>query len=138
MHLPPKRFDDPDHPTYDNIRHYRWFGKLGTRRAKLQWLAVGYNYIREKMPQQKAADEVNVDSRELRDYVAFRDGVSRGASANEQQAMNEAYHLYCNELGKISIRKAIALQAPLWGLNPRHVQELWEVDPTFYPTDYKI
>ncbi len=88
------------------------------------------------MSQRDAAAQFGVDERELRDYAAFIEGISRAVDVTEIHILNAAYQAYCEHHGMRHINSFIEDTAPLYGVNPRHVTERWEVDANFYPTHY--
>lgn len=147
--LPPKRFQSTEDPKYDPIRHRPWFEKLRTRRKKLHLLRCALHDMSNEaigLTQKEAAFHWGVDERELRDYEDFIDGSSKLASREwkypgfgriAQHALDSAYTAYCEHNAIRHIRSFIEDAAPLYGLNPRHVTELWETDPTFWPTGYQ-
>jgi hypothetical protein len=83
-----------------------------------------------------------VDERELRDYIDFRDGVSHLAThpaekvARAQTVLDEAYIIYCQSSEPFA--RCIKSAALAHGKPdvPRFFNEMWEVDPFFYPTGY--
>jgi hypothetical protein len=140
--LPPKRFQNPADPVYDPIRHKPWFGKLLKRRAKLPLLEQALLAWMVGGSQKQAAEEFGLDERELRDY---RNWIERAqlvpicASKKTFQHILEAAHAtYQNTGGSRHLRTYIEVHASRWGLTPRHVTELWEVDPTFFPLGYNL
>lgn len=138
MQLPPKRFDNPNDSRFDPIRHKPWFGKLMRRRAKLDRLRFAYSMWKVlKNPQNIAAKEAGVDSRELRDYSAFFNQTPRTITKDEQAILDNAYNIYCLRNGDDSFVACIQDAASLWGVKARRVQELWDVARHFYPTVYQ-
>jgi hypothetical protein len=142
--LPPKRFQDPADPVYDPIRHKPWFGKLLKRRAKLPLLEQALKRLGD-CSQKQAAEEFGLDERELRDYLHWAEGVVEGIpmvapciGRKYQAVLDDANSMYQHNNGYAHIRFYIELWAPLWGMKPRHVTELWEVDPTFLPLGYNL
>jgi hypothetical protein len=139
--LPPKRFQRPDHPKYDPIRPFPWFARLEERRAKIGHLALAYHEWKvEGKMQLEAATNWGVDERELRDFGAFVEGrklVTPDVGRNFQAILDDAYGHYLAANGKYHIRHFIETIAPFFGIKGRHVVEMWEADPAFYPTGYK-
>lgn len=145
--LPPKRFEDDQDPKFDSIRYLDWFGRLAKRREKLPLLKQAYSAWTCCPPdssQDSIADAWGVDARELRDYADFVQGESRAGQkfkgserAAVQMVLDRAYAHYCALGGSRSIQWHIDLEAPYWGMNPREIKELWEVDPCFWPTNYR-
>lgn len=81
---------------------------------------------------------MGVDSRELRDYARFVEGKERpGKELKHFHAITTAYERYCLDEAKRNFRHYLEQEAPLWGLIPRQLVELWEVDPKFYPKGYE-
>ncbi len=138
MQLPPKRFELTDSTKFDPIRYHPWFGKLQDRREKLPFLKEAYRLWKWcDMTQGQAADTCSVDARELRDYGAFVENQGQEPNRTFQAILDDSYGLYGQAGGRLSFRNCIDRTAPLYGVNPRHVCERWEVDPTFYPTGYQ-
>lgn len=140
--LPPKRFDDPSDPKYDPIRHLSWFWKLAKRREKLKFLKqANQDMICNKKLQKDAARNFGLDERELRDYISFVNHEPRmvggSVGAAYQHASDLAYLIYCRAGGLFSFTKCLERAAPDYGIKPRHLTELWETDPTFYPQGCK-
>lgn len=136
--LPPKRFEDPWEPRFDPIRFRPWFRHLEERRKKLPSLKFALSLM-PALSQVAAAQEAAVDERELRDYFWFMIGAGSIQNENRirnQAILDEAYRLYDFNGGAFHIRKYIHVLSPRYGVNPRHVEEAWEVDPTFYPINY--
>lgn len=83
-----------------------------------------------------------VDERELRDYEAFINGQARIAPGGNlktfQAILDNAYGVYCFHNGKRALTRILHEEAQPFGVNPRHVVELWEVCPKFYPTNYNL
>lgn len=147
--LPPKRFEDDKDPKYDPIRPISWFRLLEQRRQKLGLLKCAYHDVRNlkiSMTQEGAARHWNVDERELRDYEKFVEGYSRlyhsrlekfSTKRKEYQAvMDEAYARYCENKASSHIGLFLAEIAPLYGIKRRYAQEIWEIDPLYWPTGY--
>ena len=135
--LPPKRYEDPYNPKYDPIRHKPWFPSLMERREKIPMLQMAYRQLKETNHSQlRVAEEWGVDPRELRDFINFTIGKGDTPSKAFQACLNDAYFEYCIEGAMRHIGFFIEKMAPFYGLNPRHVREMWEVDPEFYPKTY--
>jgi hypothetical protein len=147
MLLPPKRFEDDQDPKYDALRHLPWFGALRERRAKLPLLKQAYAALTccaPEITQEQVASTWGVDPRELRDYVAFIQGDSKVREKYDQShrralqtIMDDAYANYCAMDGWRSFRWHLEQVARRWGFTPREVTELWEVDPIYFPTNYR-
>jgi len=139
--LPPKRWEWADGTKYDPIRFHKWFHRLGKRKVNIALLEAAWN----RWPEQEllgvpACDHCcnwQVSEREFRDYNKFRLGISVPATQQEQDAINHAYHQYCESHGEFPFHRHLEACAPLFALNPRHLREKWEVDPAFYPTGYR-
>lgn len=138
MQLPPKRFQSCQDPRYDSIRFFPWFRHLEQRREKLGQLSQAKSYLdSSKVTQEQAAKEWQVDSRELRDYISFMEGRGSPISKSQQHLIDAAYRHYCEGKGEFPFRESIYALARMYGFNPRHIHELWDVDCNFYPNDYK-
>jgi hypothetical protein len=137
--LPPKRFQDPQDPYYDPIRHEPWFHKLAKRRAKNALLFRAYREMYETGCTQKAACGLyGVHKRELRDYVNWANETPRKAiSAQEQAILDGAYEVYssvweASQPFGLCIRKVSAL----FGVRGRPIEEMWDIRHDFWPTGY--
>lgn len=140
MQLPPKRFQSDQDTKYDSIRHLPWFYTLAERRGKIELLRLAHHdWLWNGETNISASDMWGVDQRELRDYSIFVAGSSRLEPSNQRQyqkILDNSYETYIREKGARALTKIIYDESPLFGVNPRHVVELWEVDPTFYPSNY--
>lgn len=142
MQLPPKRYQDDGDPKFDNIRHLPWFNALGKRRDKIELLAEAYIHYMEGMPQNEAVAEFKVDARDMRDYAAFRIGISRLNELEPKTAkvyqllLDHAYDTYMAIGAERAFTKVMYEVSQFYGVNPRAVVELWEICPAFYPTHY--
>lgn len=141
MILPPKRFDSPDNPKYDSIRHRPWFRLTLERRGKIPFLKAAKDKLVEIGSQKETASMYRVDERELRDYCRFVDGISPNyQDAQEkrtfQRIIDDAYASYVADKAKYNFRDYIANNAGYFGALPRHVLEAWEIDPNLLPTGY--
>lgn len=136
MQLPPKRFEDPWDHRFDDIRHKPWYAKLIKRREKLPSLKCAADYLHQGSLQKDAAARFTVDERELRDYVSFIANCPYHKPPEYYRILEEAYAEYCGMNGDRHINYFIERIAPSYGMNPRHVTEMWEIDPTFYPVSY--
>lgn len=147
--LPPKRFQAPEDPWFDPIRHKPWFVKLYRRRTQLPALQMALaeitacNSINEKNdPMHVIAARWAVDERELRDYISFRGGLSYVDKQDDQTqatfkaVLDQAYEAYCNAGADDTIRYYIQTVGRYFPGNTRQMIEAWEVDPTFYPRGY--
>lgn len=138
--LPPKRFQPVSSPLYDEIRFRPWFHLLERRRAKIPLLQAAKSLLDlSNQTQKEVAEYYEIDEREIRDYCQFVNGDSRIPSElrpHLQLALDYSYKLYSNALAAKPIRDYLAKEAKTFRLNPRHVAEFWDVDPTFYPTGY--
>lgn len=137
--LPPKRFQEYNDPKFDPIRHKPWFPRLIFRRSKITFLRAALeSWKKDRSKQKEACALYGVDERELRDYSAFVEGkpISCDNRNQFQSCLDEAYRDYCDGGAQHGIRHYIDILAPLYGLKARHVNELWDTDPTFYPTGY--
>lgn len=141
--LPPKRFEDPSDPLYDSIRTRPWFAKMATRRAKIPLLKQAHAMslqIGQHTTQKFICDTWGVDERELRDYVKWYcdspialDPIPK----NFMDAINHAYHAYCEDKGNMPWRNHLRNSAPYFGIKPRHITEKWETDTAYYPDGYE-
>jgi len=140
--LPPKRFECTSDAKFDPIRHHDWFRNLGLRRKKIPLLRAAYAaWERGKVSQKQASEIYCVDERELRDYATFVEGKSLVSETDRkalQHALDEAYLQYCAANCKRHIRFFISSLAPFYRWKARPLVELWETDPTFWPTGYKV
>ncbi len=144
MQLPPKRYQPDSDTKYDNIRWLPWFHDLAERRRKIPMLTEAAKLVSEGLSIEKAAAEFGVDDRELGDYLHFMAGRSRlseiepiGTRRAYQMILDHAYDVYRDSFGRRSLTKIIYDESQLFGVNPRHVVEIWDLDPAFYPTHYK-
>lgn len=142
MILQPKRWQKADDPKYDPIRHRQWFARLLKRKhiipmmdgCFVEWLdATGPNL--NKTNEQHCL-EWGVDPREFRDYANFRVGKCYPRNPTFQHILDGAYKLYWEHNASRPIQSWISDLSPLYGVKSRHVCEMWEVDPGFYPTNY--
>lgn len=134
--LPPKRFQKPHDPKYDSIRHYPWFHKLARRRAQITMLEQAHKDFKDgKLTQLEVAAAWGIDARELRDYIFFVEGGKKLVASSDQHVLDFAYSSYCDNPNH-GIRYWIKVYANMGGFKSRPIIELWEVDPTFYPTGY--
>lgn len=140
MILQPKRWQKADDPRYDPIRHKPWFSRLLKRKQiiPLMEAALSYMQVHESdITQAQLCEFWAIDPRDFRDFRAFWQGESFGTSKTFQAILDGAYHLYQEHNAIRPIQRFIDDVAPLYGVNYRHVWEMWEVDPAFYPSDYK-
>ncbi len=139
--LPPKRFQPTEDPRYDGIRHRPWFGQLVKRRVKIKFLKAAREAMEKDGKSQKdAAEMYGVDERELRDYCAFCEEFTMlplGSDHALWSIIDDAYSHYQGGNAKFGFRHYLESQTHYWGINPRRVTELWEVDPCYYPTGYQ-
>jgi hypothetical protein len=143
MILPPKRWERDSLAKYDPIRHRPWFRLLCKRKHSLHHMAYAYSFMKENDTSQKeACSQFSLSEREFQDYIEFVEGESRHSKLDGKkkqvflEILNDAYRIYTHNLASKNIVFYIRQVAPLWGVNPRHVTEMWEVDPKFYPTGY--
>jgi len=141
--LPPKRFQPCHWPIFDSIRYRSWFRHLEERREKIGLLEMARVEYRNQQsqrldPQRFAAEKWGVDERELRDYISYFDGVGKDINKTQQHALDSAYLYYCTNNGEISFRYSVFDACKLYGIKPRHLHELWDTCPKFYPTGYSI
>lgn len=136
--LPPKRWEDAEHPKFDPIRGRKWFPRLLKRKKHIPLLerAMEDCSCSESMTQEECAEAWGVDSREMRDFVAFRKNTPSAITELQQSLLDEAYVDYLLEQGSESFTDYIQFAARRRGLNPRPIKELWEVAPNFYPSNY--
>jgi hypothetical protein len=142
--LPPKRFQDPQDPYYDPIRHEPWFHKLMKRRAQNAMLKAAHWHWVETDDQKLSASLHGVDPRELRDYTNWVNKTPRKAvSAQEQAILDGAYEVYTNPDPSFkshtqSFGWCIRHVASLFGVKGRPIEEMWEIRHDFWPTGYPI
>lgn len=141
--LPPKRFQPCYLPIFDSIRYRPWFRHLEERRDKICLLEAARLEYRGQQtqrldPQKYAAEKWNVDERELRDYISFWGRVPKPVSKAQQHALDTSYLDYCANHGEESFRNCIFNVSKMYGIKPRHLHELWDTCPKFYPTGYTI
>lgn len=143
MILQPKRWQDASDPKYDPIRHKPWFARLLKRKQimPLMEAALGYmKFHKSDMTQMELCDLWGIRRRDFRDYARFYDQLERKTFdrqlASFQYILNQAYMFYCADEAAKPITRYIQVIAPLHGIKSRHVCEMWEVDPAFYPSDY--
>lgn len=140
MVLPPKRFEEPFDPKYDSIRHLPWFKRLTQRRDKIPALRQAYAYfLGSDKTQADSSAMFSVDERELRDYIKFinkQPVINSVESKVAQSIINSAYENYCASKAQESIQRYLEAFSRLFGVNPRHVVELWEIDRNYYPSGY--
>lgn len=139
VQLPPKRFEDFWDSKFDSIRHHKWFAKLETRRAKLPLLYRAATEYHGDYTQEQVAHTYGVDPRELRDYIAFKKGISQEWHSDAfrkvfQHVLDESYRDYCMAEGKFSFASQIRIRR--FDDNTRAINERWEIDPGFWPSNY--
>ena len=143
--LPPKRFQQIDDTKFDQIRPRPWFARLDKRRQQIPLLKQAsemYSHDGEVITQAKAAEMFGVDERELRDYEKFVDNQSsmgdltKSEKAVYQHILDCAYSMYERFRAGEHIRTYVESQARMYGVDGRKVIEMWEIDPTFWPTGY--
>lgn len=133
--LPPKRFE-PDDPTRDPIRSRAWYPKLQIRKWQMPLLHQAARVIQQGWTQVFACDTFRVDSRELRDYVRYWTFKWPPVTKTEQAIIDDAYYSYCQRGGEQAFHAYLEHNSRFFGLNPRHVKELWELNPGFLPSGY--
>ncbi len=101
--------------------------------AFAQWYKSPF---RPATTQEEHCDLWNVNPREFRDYAAFKIGFVTEIDPSYQHILDGAYELYVKSDAIRPIQRFIDNVAPLYGIKSRPVWELWEIDPTFYPSDY--
>jgi hypothetical protein len=143
MILPPKRFESPEDPKFDQIRHKYWFYQLKERRKKTSILeAALVEMKKEGLSQKKASELYSVDPRELRDYERFvmKESPSyKDANTKKtiQAIISIAYQGYSHDQAAQPFTKYVKNVAIKFGVNPRHAIEAWEIDQNLYPAGYK-
>lgn len=145
MILPPKRYDDPGDPKWDSLRHHVWFDKLSERRDKNSLLYQAHLCCSlGEFAKRACADKWGVNRRELQDFSDFLNKRSRFSEIEDNQTkrqfqgvLDQAFDMYRDTFGAKSFRSLIEDAALLFGVNGRHVAELWDIDPMWYPTQYK-
>ena len=131
--LPPKRWEE-DAPRFDGLRHHAWFQRSLKRKKQIPLLREAYKLVKEGQPQWKAAAEFQVDERELRDYAHFIENGACSIARPYQVMLDDAYRSYAEQDARVSFCKCIELAAANYGVDPRAVRELWEVEPVFLPS----
>lgn len=132
--LPPKRFE-PDDPTRDPLRGRAWYPKLQIRKWQLPFLSQAARAIEQGWTQVFACDTFGVDTRELRDYVRFH-APWPPVSKTEQAIVDDAYYVYQKDGGERPFHSYLEDSARSFGLNPRRVREIFELNPSYLPTGY--
>ncbi len=140
MILQPKRWQRAEDPKYDPIRHKPWFARL-LKRKQIIPLMEGcfdeWHYSEEKgLTHDVVCDRWSVSPREFRDYCKLRGGLPMVITPVFLSVLTSAYNDYCESNAMQPIQRFIDSVAPLYGVNSRHVFEQWEIDPSFYPSDY--
>lgn len=141
MILPPKRYQNPGLPFFDPIRHKAWFKSLERRRAKIPMLSAALSeYELGLISFCSVAEKYKVHERELRGYRGYVMG-HRAFSPNTElritSAIEDAYVRYVEGKASRSFAHCLRKSARLYGMNPRHLTEAWDVDRFFYPESYK-
>ena len=136
--LPPKRWETGEHPKFDGVRSRSWFGRLLKRKKHIPMLEQAYLYLLENndCSQGMVCADWGIDSRELRDYIKFRNNQNPEITKTAQSIINEAYVDYCLDSAQHNFVFYIKVVCHRWGLPPRPYRELWEVCPDYYPTNY--
>jgi hypothetical protein len=137
---PPKRYEDDNDPRYDSIRYLPWFHTLEERRLKIPVLRAAEKHLKDG----GKVEDLGIDPREFRDYLDFVSGRSKFAELKPestkrayQKILDYAYDYYVASGGAKPISKIIYDESQLFGVNARHVVELWEIDASFLPTQYR-
>lgn len=139
MILQPKRWQLADSPIYDPIRFRPWFQRLLKRKkhiTKMRACLFEFAGAETALTQEEHCDKWNVSPREFRDFVNFWSGEGPPISPEYLSILTSAYNAYCEHSAIRPIQRFIADIAPLYGVNYRHVWEMWEIHPKFYPSDY--
>jgi hypothetical protein len=133
--LPPKRWQ-PDGPEFDSLRYHLWYKKLLVRKCQIPALYQAWLLVQHGQPQWKAASEFKIDERELRDFEKYMLKEPLDRPPGCQRVIDAAYAMYEDSGLKHAFSKCVERSAGYYGLNPRALRELWEVDPCLYPTGY--
>ncbi len=134
--LPPKRFSDYHDPIYDSLRFHPWFRHLEGRREKVDLLKTAYGMTLDEVDQWSAAVIAGVDERELRDYAPWSMGIGDMLPNRQQAAFDWAYDRYCFKNADQGYAYYLGDAARFYGLKPRAIVEIWEVNPLAYPSNY--
>lgn len=138
--LPPKRWQE-DGPQFDGLRHKLWYNRLLKRKKHIPMLklAAAAYQAEDGLSMDEACVEFGVDSRELRDWIAFHDQMAafEPLGPKDQAVMNAAYAIYCDSNADYSFRHCIEKSANYYSVAKRPLVEAWEVNPTVYPTGLK-
>lgn len=139
IQLPPKRFEDVNDPKYDSIRHRPWFLRLELRRSRLPNLrcAAKAYHDNPKLRLSDAAIAFGVSLRDLNDYLSFTsDKPQPAVPPTFQAAVDSAYEDYCVFGAEMAFVYYLDCHAKLYGINPRHLTECWNVNRNCYPKGY--
>ncbi len=143
--LPPKRYQNPEDPKFDCLRHKPFYWKLVRRREKLPILRAAHTYwIISGKTQKEVGAEYKISTRELQDFIQYQRGESRADRAAEntrktyQAIIDSAYYEYNQKAASVGFERLIEIHAELYGQKASVLSELWCVDPLFYPSNYKF
>jgi hypothetical protein len=136
--LPPKRWQE-DSPEFDLLRHKLWYRRGLKRKHHIPMLKLAAATHAQGRTMVEACLAFGVDSRELRDYIAFsgQRAANEPLGPKEQRVLDAAYAIYCDSSANYSFRHCIERAAEYYGMKKRPLVEAWEVNPTVYPTGYK-
>lgn len=141
MILPPKRYESPDDPKFDPIRHKPWFQKLLKRREKLPKLKAALDYANKNVCSQRELwEKFGVNPREYRDYSNYINGYTVYRHDDEallQYVIDRAYEAYCADGARRPFSEYLTPHSKLCGRHRKWATTLWEVDSNLYPTGYK-
>ena len=142
--LPPKRFQDPADPLYDQIRPKLWFKRLHARKERMNALKLAYSAWKVGgFNRDDSAKVYSLRPVDLGDYGRFLAGESSIAPEVRplfQKALNNAYFDYFVVIrttppgdNYYSFSHFVRKHARLLKLCPNKVWRAWEIDPTFWP-----
>ena len=137
MILQPKRWQTADDPRYDPIRHRPWFARLLKRKKAIPMMECAFNQWRAGgFTQSQVCKNWEIDPRDFRDYFHFHMGIGDKISPLFLSVLTSAYNAYREHSAIRPIHSFIADLAPVYGVKARPIQEEWEINPFFYPSDY--
>lgn len=139
--LPPKRFEPVDDPAYDPLRHHLWFKKLERRRTKIPKIIEADRALDSGATAIDAARQFGIDARELRSYRLYVGGASMVMPIHRpkfQQMLDSAYESYCAARGNRAFSWCLKKVAILYGVKPKKLQEVWDVEAGFYPSQINM
>lgn len=141
--LPPKRFEDPNDPKFDPVRGKPWFGKLVKRGLNIPSLSAAYTAYQKpdnQLTQVLVAEQYHVSVDDLIDYIKFVENKPSFKVRSDaerklwQHILDNAYGVYERFRANDNLNSYIDMAAKTYGIDPRPIKELWDIDPTFVPT----